>query len=227
MTFERLPDATFTRDQIAIALTHGLLGGGHLGIAFHSVKEGPQLTHLAWHHRLCVDNIPNDLRGCWVSKTVVLPPAASKAVVAVVRGLSKKRPQINYGLNAIAAKGSFAPNGSYRPPKGSDGLTCATFVVEVFRAAGIPLVSYESWEDRPENRSWGERVCQELQNRNVPQEHIDSVRKNISGIRVRPCEAVAAAALPPRGRPANYLAVQDGAVEAEKALRDICPLQNQ
>lgn len=225
MTFESLPAATFTREQIAIALAHSPLGGGHLGIAFHSAKDGPQVTHLAWHHQLRVESIPAELKTCWICTTMQLPPAASKAVVAVVRAVSKKRPQVNYGVNAIAAKGSFAVNGSYRPPRGSDGLTCATFVVEILRAAGIPLVKYETWQSGPENTAWGERVCEGLVASRVPQDHLDAVRRNIGGMRLRPFEAAAAAMLPPRELPADYDRVQAPAAAAAQALLDFCPIE--
>ncbi len=227
MPFESLQGATFTRDQVAIAFTRGAFGTGHLGIAFHSAHDGPKVTHLAWHQQLQVDTIPQEVQGCWACATVTLPPSASKQLVAVVRAVSKKKPQINYGLAAIAAKGSFSANGSYKPPRGSDGLTCTTFVVEVFRAASIPLVNYQNWPSDPANVAWGESVCTELARRGASQEHVDAVRKNIGGLRVRPYEAVGAALLPPNQRPAVHADVQVGAASADTALNTICPRKQQ
>ncbi|CAJ2804181.1 Uncharacterised protein [Burkholderia pseudomallei] len=223
MAFESLSDATFTRDQIAIAFTHGRLGAGHVGIAFHTPKDGRQVTHLAWHRQLKVDSIPNEVEGCWACTTVQLPASASRQLVAVVRGVAKKRPQISYGIGAIAAKGSFSANGSYRPPKGSDGLTCSTFIAEVFRAACIPFVNYDTWPSGPQNDAWGDAVCQELERTGVPADHVAAVRKNIGGLRLRPYEAVGAAMLPINQRPGTYAAVQVGANAADVALRQICP----
>lgn len=227
MGFERLQDASFTRDQIAIALSHSSFGGGHLGIAFHSAKDGPQLTHLAWHRQFKVENVPSEITRCWICVTVELPPLASKAAVAVMRSVSKKKPLINYGIGAIAAKGSFTGNGVYHAPKGSDGLTCSTFVVEILRNAGIPLVKYETWQDNPENTAWGEAVCLALQRDGASSEHIAAVRNNIGKLRLRPYEAVGAAMLPPKQRPAEYAAVQAGAVAAEAALKEQCPRRPQ
>ncbi|WP_322061985.1 hypothetical protein [Paraburkholderia sp. J63] len=223
MAFDRLQNASFTRDQIAVALTHSSLGGGHLGVAFHSAKDGVQLTHLAWHQQLKVDNVPSEITQCWICTTVELPPLASKAAVAVMRSVSKKKPLINYGIGAVAAKGSFTGNGVYRAPKGSDGLTCATFVVEILRNAGIPLVKYETWKDNPENVAWGEAVCNALKKDGVPDEHVDAVRKNVGKLRLRPYEAVGAAMLPAKQRPADYEAAQPGATAAEAALVEQCP----
>ncbi|MDG0065847.1 hypothetical protein MMB92_17945 [Burkholderia sp. IO2] len=223
MPFENLEAATFTRDQVAIAFTRGRYGSGHIGIAFHTPKDGAQVTHLAWHKQFKVDAIPSEVSGCWACATVALPPSASKQLVAVVRGVSKKKPQINYGLGAIAAKGSFSANGSYQPPRGSDGLTCTTFVVEVFRAASIPLVDYDNWPALPDNVAWGESVCQALAGSGATDDHVNAVRRNIGGLRVRPYEAVGAALLPPNQRPANHAAVQAGAASADTALGTICP----
>lgn len=225
MAFERLLDASFTRDQIAIAVSHSPLGGGHIGIAFHSAKDGPQVTHLAWHRQLTVDNIPDDISRCWICVTFQLSPMASKAAVAVMRSVSKKKPLINYGIGAVAAKGSFTGNGVYRAPKGSDGLTCATFVVEILRNAGIPILKYETWEESPENVAWGEKVCRDLENDGVPEDHIAAVRSNVGKLRVRPYEVAAAAMLPPRQRPAEFAAVQTGATAVEVALSEQCPRQ--
>jgi hypothetical protein len=161
--------------------------------------------------------------GCWICTTLLLPPSASKQLVAFVRAISKKRPQINYGIGAIAAKGSFSANGSYSPPKGSDGLTCATFVVEVFRAVAIPLMDYSSWPAGTANVSWGNSVCTELQRTGAEADHVDAVRKNIGGLRVRPYEVVGAAMLSPNQRPASYTDVQPGATSADTALNAICP----
>lgn len=223
MPFESLDAATFTRDQVAIAFTRGTYGSGHIGIAFHTPNDGTQVTHLAWHKQLEVNTIPQEVRGCWACATVSLPPSASKQLVAVVRAVSKKKPQINYGLGAIAAKGSFTANGSYKPPRGSDGLTCTTFVVEVFRAAAIPLVNYHNWPADPANVQWGESVCRDLAQRGASQDHVDAVRKNVGGLRVMPYEAVGAALLPPNQRPATHADVQAGATSASTALNTICP----
>lgn len=223
MTFEILPAATFTKDQIAVALAHGMLDGGHLGIGFHSAKEGLKVVHLAWHKKLRVDAVPGDLSLCWVCTTVDLPPSASKQAVGIVRAVASRLPHISYGINLIAAKGSFSARGEYRPPKGSDGLTCATFVVEVLRAAAIPLVKSETWREDAKNIDWGNTVCNELAKRNAPQDHIDAVRKNISGLRMRPYEVAGAANMPRANRPADFDSVQPEANGAEAFLQNYCP----
>ncbi|MGE0964718.1 hypothetical protein ACQF4K_05435 [Ralstonia pseudosolanacearum] len=224
MTFESLPQATFRNDQVAVALSHSNLGGGHLGIAFHHAKDGPKVVHLAWHKLLRVEAIPQELKACWVSTTLEIPPTAAKAVVGIVRSVASRLPHVNYGINLIAAKGSFTPKGEYCPPKGSDGLTCASFVVEVLRAASIPLVKYESWKEDAANIEWAERVCRGLVESQAPQSHIDAVQKNKNnGLRLRPYEVAGAASLPMQQRPVDFQSAQQAAGVAEGHLRNFCP----
>lgn len=176
MTFSSLVPVKFSVDQVAIALSHSSFGGGHLGVAFHDKDKTPRLLHLAWHTDLRLEAIPDQVQQCWINQILDLPPAASKGVVAFVRAVAKRMPTIKYGINALAARNSFVTPG-YSPPKGSDGLTCASFVAEVLRGAKVPLVKIESWEESDKNRHWGEAVCLALQRTGVDQGHVNLVRK--------------------------------------------------
>ena len=229
MAFVNLNNATFRKDEVAVAMTHGTLGGGHLGIAFHHAKLGPQVVHLAWHRKLVVEAIPIDK--CWIAATVPLTPALAKQVVGMVRAVAHRLPTINYGINLVAAKGSFAVNGSYKAPKGSDGLTCASFVCEVFSAAKVPLIIMPTWKEDEKNKVWASAVLQKLiedkDKGKVSQDHIDAVAANVkNGLRVRPAEVVAAALMQPPNRPATYEAASVASTEVEVALRDECPLNS-
>lgn len=225
MTFESLQSVTFRNDQVAVALSHSNFGGGHIGIAFHHAKEGPKVVHLAWHKDLRVEAISPALKVCWVSTTLRIPPVASKAVVGIVRAVASRLPQVNYGINLIAAKGSFTLRGEYRPPKGSDGLTCASFVVEVLRAASVSLVKYETWRAETANNNWADQVCQGLAATQVPQSHIDAVQKNArNGLRLRPYEVAGAATMPARELPVDFDTAQPAAKEAEAKLLNMCPV---
>ena len=159
MPFVRLDPTSFSKEEIVVALTHSRLGGGHVGVAFHS-KDGPRLFHLNWHVDLKLDEFP--VAGCWTSVAVALPNKTAKQVVAVIRGIAQRMPKINYGVNFIAAKGSFKDR-RYCAPKDSDGLTCASFVVEVLLHAGVDLIRRETWEKSAANEDWGNRVVRGLE----------------------------------------------------------------
>lgn len=220
MTFLAFADLEFSRDQVAVAVTHGLFGS-HAGIAYHSAKDGLQLLHLAWHQRLEVDTFPPEY--CWIACKPEIPPLVSKQLVGIVRAIAKRKPSINYGVDAIAAKGSFDANGHYRPPKGSKGLTCATFVTEIFRAASLPLIREETWGVREENIKWANEVANRLQ-REAGDEHSEAVRASINGIRVRPEEVGAAATIPFTRRPVAYEEAFEEASNVMTSLHQVCPI---
>lgn len=218
-----LQASSFKKDEVVLAVTNGAFGGGHLGLGFHSARNGPQILHLEWHKKLSVHTIPDELVGCWIAVPLMLPPLVSKTIVAMARTVATRGPSINFGINFIAAQGSFSPNGSYKPPKGSDGLTCATFVVEVLRAAMIELVQATEWKAHPANVEWANAVCNSLANtHDVDQAHVDAVRRNINGLRLRPFEVAGAACLDKKLWPATFDAVQEPAVSVQTGLCQLC-----
>lgn len=222
MAIANLTTIPFEAHQLAIAVSHSNMGAGHIGLGFHSAKEGPKVLHLAWHRRLDVDVIPNDLRACWAATPLGVPPIASKQLVALVRAVASRRAMIGYGINFSAARGSFDSSGRYKPSKNSDGLTCATFVVEVLRAGMVDLVKGESWRGDVANEAWGHAVCDELE-RSADAEHVAVVRKNVNGLRMRPFEVAGAAQLGSSKWPADFDSVQMPAKEIEDQLALVCP----
>lgn len=222
MSLSNLCSVPFGRDQSAIALSHSNMGAGHVGIAFHSAKEGPQVLHLAWHVRMEVECVPVELKTCWAAAPLELPTIASKQVVAVVRTIAKRRAMIAYGINFLASRDSFSANGAYRPPKGSNGLTCASFVLEVLRAARIDLLRSETWRSNDSNVQWGQRVCDHLA-KSATSDHVEAVKRDVSGIRLLPTEVAGAARLGQQHWPASYDQVQQPAADVWAELCSVCP----
>ncbi|QDQ25640.1 hypothetical protein FNU76_04315 [Chitinimonas arctica] len=223
MAFQNLNDVQFSADQVVIAISHSDFGGGHIGIGFHTAKAGAKIMHLAWHHRLEMQEIPDFSRkSCWAADVLVIPPLASKQLVAFIRAVATKCPKISYGINFLAARGSFQANASYKPPKGSDGLTCATFVIEVLRAGKVNLINGDTWMPTPQNVSWGNNVCALLE-KWADAEHVDAVKRNINGLRIRPFEVAGAAQLGYKKWPVDFQGTQQPASDAENQLPQICP----
>lgn len=223
MAYANLCVIPFEKEQVVIAVSRSPLGGGHLGICFHSVRNGPQVMHLEWHRKLRAQSIPMELATCWMATPLKIPIGASKAIVALVRAVATRGPTINYGINFIAARGSFDPNGTYKPPKGSDGLTCATFVVELLRAGRVDLVKSADWKAHAANVEWANQVCNNLASTHgVDQAHIDAVRRNINGLRMRPFEVAGAASLDSKSWPAKFDDVQGPAQHVADQLDQVC-----
>jgi hypothetical protein len=212
----------FPKEKAAIAVSRGTFGS-HLGIAFHSVKDGVQVLHLRTHLKLSAETFDAS-NMCWVASPVDLPPKASVQIVSIIRGLAKRKPSIPYGLNFLKSSGSFDSNGHYKAPKGSNGLTCATFVSTLFSDMRAPLIQPATWQPTDENRAWGEGVCKFLEGQGVPADHVAAVRGNVDGLRVRPEEVAVAADVPRADLPIDFTRASGAAPLVMEALHAACPL---
>jgi hypothetical protein len=101
-----------------------------------------------------------------------------------------------------------------------DGLTCATFILAVFDALGIPLVKAHEWVPRDEDAGWLEYIVQQLEEDASP-EHIEQIRAKSNGVRYRPEEVVGALteSAPPIGF-ARAEALGRGVLDEIAAQRD-------
>lgn len=212
----------FPKEKAALAVSRGTFGS-HLGIAFHSVKDGVQVLHLRTHLTLSVETFEAS-KMCWVASPVDLPLKASAQVVSIIRGLARRKPNIPYGLNFLKANGSFDSNGHYKAPKGSNGLTCATFVSTLFSDLRAPLIQAATWRPTEENRAWAEDVCKFLERQHVPADHITAVRGNVDGLRVRPEEVAVAADVPCADLPIDFNRASEAAPKVMDVLYAACPV---
>jgi hypothetical protein len=166
-------------------------------------------------------------KSCWLASIVDLPEQVSKVVVGVARAVSKKGSKIHFGTDFIAAKGSFDAAGSYKAPRGSQGLTCASFVNELFYAAGISLVRPETWEELEGFEAWKKGVIKLLKLKGAEQGHIEAVANSKSKLRLRPEELAGAAASPNSERPMSFAQAQRVAAKVVEQIEASCPFQMQ
>ena len=96
--------------------------------------------------------------------------------------------EVPYGLDLAAAPGSFDFDGNYSPQPGSDGLTCASSVLEVLRGAGLDSVDLETWPQTFENNLWGNDVIKMVSKGEATKEHIAALGRNNRGLRLHPLE---------------------------------------
>jgi hypothetical protein len=69
-------------------------------------------------------------------------------------------------------------------------LTCASFVLAVFDAAGLRLAEYSSWpEQRAGDAEWQQFIMKQLEESGAGAEHMALVRKEMGAIRYRPEDA--------------------------------------
>ena len=221
MTFVDAKSLSIEPGQIAVGLTHGDFGA-HVGLIFHSAKDGLKLLHLRFHLDLVAEHYPPAFQ-CWIGTIPDLHKTNAKFLVGIARKIATRPPSIKFGINAFKANGSFDSNGRYHAPKGSDGLTCASFVAQLFRAYAIDLVDIQSWHERPEDVEWGNAVCDLLKKKGATDDHVAAVRGNINGIRLRAEEVAFAADVPSKERPVKFTEASIGGGGTIKKLQEVCP----
>ncbi len=163
----------------------------HAGLIYTGTEGQVLHLHLGWHDYLATD---------WDWPLFWAAPDVEPEKLAIVAGHCrriwrqfKKTPQLPYGL---AYFGSFFDNnGRLILKEGARGLTCATFVLAVFKTAGIDLIDEASWPTRQEEaEQFLKRVVQFAEPGLYAQLH-DEVKNGAK--RIRPDEVLGACAITP------------------------------
>lgn len=204
---------------VAIAAVHD--DQRHLGILHRDRSVGEvRLLHLAWHYILR-DSTP---KPCYLWIDPPIPEARARQVAALCRRVFRSNVRgIPY---AFSAPNDCFDESTARFLLGPTrhGLTCASFVLAVFDAAGLALVDYSTWPQRPEEDArWQRQVLDQLRAANASPEHVNAVERQIGGARYRPEEVAGAAASD--SIPARFDAVKpraDAILERLAALRLTC-----
>jgi hypothetical protein len=214
MAYALTAEVKLGADQLAIAITRGLLGT-HLGVAYRDEAGVAQLFHLGWHKQLFVEPYPKEN---WLASIINLGALASAQAVACVRGMADKYANNmsddapEYGINLLAGHGAITSEGDYNPGPDCDGFTCSSIIAEIFCQTGFPMVDLESWPSTRKNEIWGTAVvCLLSKLRGASEEHVEKVKANICGTRLRPEEFAAAAELLPDEWPAQHDPIQERA----------------
>lgn len=199
-------------DSVGVAISRPKrhLNQQHIGILFLDSEKTPQLLHLAWHNELR-KNSPSD-KYLWLDIPL---DAANKVHLATICELiyETNKEGIPYGL-CIEGTG-FAKDGTFTQEEHHAGLTCATFVIQVFHSQHHYIIDFDGWKHRQADKKWQRQILDALKNNSdASEEHLAYQRKKIQegAARFKPEEVAVAAAMPnpPHGgeavkKPANQL----------------------
>lgn len=166
----------------------------HIGFLFIDENFDVQFLHLAWHCNLIKE--PPKKNYIWLD--IPLDPFNKvhlATVCASVFKSNKDGKSIPYGI-CIDETG-FSKDGSFITHEKHAGLTCASFVIQVFHSQDYPIIDLERWEHREEDKSWQTNILQ-LLSKYVSSDYLNyQYRKVKQGtVRFKPEEVAAAAALP-------------------------------
>jgi hypothetical protein len=106
-------------------------------------------------------------------------------------------------------------NGTFVKGEESNGLTCSTFVIEVFRSAGIELLRYSDWpHNRDGDDKWHDHIVAEIRRKDA--EHANAIAKEKGCARFRPEEVTGTCAS--KTLPASFSSTEVKGIELRNFL---------
>lgn len=172
--------------------------GFHVGLLHRRGDEPVRVLHLAWHHHLRHEEADN--RWGWV--VPALEEERLRQVGAFARLVASRHAdgKVPYAL-AYPSAPYFSQTGHTASSVGNLGLTCATFVLELFARHHVNLLERATWESRSADRVAEDIAAQhklvELLRREVSpeaQRHAEAVEAQVGCTRFRPEEVAASCA---------------------------------
>ncbi len=184
------------RDFAAVAIGTTGAGQRHLGILYRFENGQPSFLHLAWHCRLRNDSTLPSYLALWVASPA--PQERLRQLAAVCRRIWRKHAAGGIPYAFSHPEGLFdGTTGELLFGPSRLGLTCASFVLAVFHAAGLPLADYDRWPaGRAGDEEWQAAIVAALR-RSADPEHVKHVQGEIGAVRYRPEEVAAASACAP------------------------------
>lgn len=222
--FERVDASKFglTREN-PVSVWVSQKDASHVGLAYLGLtddgKVEERILHLSGNERLL--DAPINFSNCkkqYLAAHSTLPnnPDEGMSATSFAGYLAEVKTNtvlIKFGVDWIGSKGAFDDQGKYTPPAEGGGLTCATFVSELFAGHGFDLVSAEEW--KPDSKSaleWRDALVADFESRTekLPEEdrprHLALI-KNIKYfervVRLKPAQIAGAAANSPNTWPMN------------------------
>lgn len=197
----------------AVALAEGAVVL-HAGLFYRST-DGYRVLHLA-DHLVVRDDGADAWHGCWARPTTV-DELDLRAVSDQAAFVAAARPTVPYGLRYIDTK--FGADGMLLRGQTECGLTCATFVLALFRLARVELLELSTWATRPEDVDAQKALVAFLEGRGASNDHVEAVRSEVGCLRYRPEEVAAATAVAPH--PAAFADVAPAGTRVLEATRSL------
>lgn len=205
--------------------------GRHIAVVFRvDEKDQPMLCHLRWHHWLAHE--PSSGKSPWLQSQ--LGTSTRRTVAGLCKSVASRieagNPKVNFGFSVDLK--CFNKDGRYLPQDDGKGLTCATFVLEIFaRRTGIRLLDLQAWPThRAGDDAWKQTILAELAKTEnhlrqkgehnaaaAVQRHIVGLKNNSDTPRYRPEEVAAGTQYTPTPMP--YKKAEE---EGGKILEELC-----
>lgn len=189
-TAQERPFGDLQHVGIVITLLRERTGQQHVGILHKDESTSEiRMLHLAWHNKL--KNSHPKTSYAWIIPPI--PARRARQVAAFCRRVCRANPSgIPYAFSP-ASDCFNGETGSFLIGPDHFGLTCASFVLGVFHAVGVPLIQYDTWPaSRRGDIEWQQTIIAQLKEDGASPEHIRAVESEVGAVRYRPEEVAGA-----------------------------------
>jgi hypothetical protein len=162
----------------------------HTGVMHRHSDGSYTLLHLQWHCDLVDEAVDEVFK--WAVPNI--PPERLRSIAALCRLIHNTNATsgLPYAFSLESDMGFAGITGRLLLGRDGKGFTCATFVLAIFQSAGVPLVDLASWQKRPTDERWQNKILELMIKRGVDTSHLDGVASEIGCVRYRPDEVTAA-----------------------------------
>lgn len=180
---------------LAVEVTNRARGQLHVSALYRRQADGRlMIGDVQWHKVTRNDEAGENPDAYWVAPDL---PAEDQYILA-----SKIKDWLERNARAIPYSvanpgGALFENDMWAGNRPAQGLTCATFIVELFDELGIDFLNKKSWVRRAGDIKWASGILNLLSTHSSTEtKHLEAQRKNISSsIRIRPSDVIAAGLL--------------------------------
>jgi len=196
----------------------------HVGILYRK-NDQLRVCHLAWHCML-VDQLASETTSYqfdWVK--IAIPDTPLRNIVSFLELIANSSNGDEIPYSFLGQTQPFdRETGRYNPSvHEGDGLTCATFVLEVFKCLGLELLDESSFEERPEDLDWQRKIVSWLRRSDVDDYHLSKLENSKLAKRFRPEEVAAASG--EEKLPLQFAEAASKGVALVAELHNCCPFE--
>lgn len=169
--------------------------GFHVGVMHRDSEQILRILHLAFHFKLRREEPGEDYH--WVH-SVAIPQYRAEDIAEFCALVWKRAEQnrIPYAFNYEQAIFDRS-TGRLRLGDREWGLTCATFVIALYKTMGFDLLQRDQWTARETDEQFMVMIVGELEKAGASREHVENVLSQTDCARFRPEEVAAGASIDP------------------------------
>lgn len=168
----------------------------HCGIVFNH-QNAFNFIHLAWHFELRHE-VDYKRFSEYVFIKSTIHPSRQLSIAAMCRRILVRHSEKNIPYGVQYSGGGFTSDGVLCLDDKDNGLTCATFILALYRQCGISLIDINNWQKRDSDQDWHKLIIDALKNSrwkfNISESHIENVSKEMGCARFRPEEVAISSA---------------------------------